>query len=170
MGTPICVSDYDASWPQRYDNLAEVIRSVAGTRIPHLEHIGSTAVPGCAAKPIIDIMGGVTALADADAARMDLESIGYSYVDKYEDVMPYRRYFVQPGVHLHVVETRHEFWARHLASRDWLRTHDSDRDAYAALKREFAARFRYDGDGYTEAKTTFVRSIERRAIRGYPAP
>ena len=161
---PVTVVGYDPAWPRRYADVAAAIRRAVGSRIPRLEHVGSTSVPGCRAKPILDVMGGVSDLADAEAARPALERLGFAYRPEYEDEMPYRRYFTQVNaVHFHVVEVDHEFWTRHLAFRDWLRTHDEDREAYGDLKTRLAAEYGTDRRRYTDAKTDFIRAIEAKA-------
>jgi GrpB-like predicted nucleotidyltransferase (UPF0157 family) len=162
---PIIVVDYDPAWPEQFARIAAQVRTAAGELIPEVHHVGSTSVPGLAAKPIIDLLGGVRALRDAEAAREALEQIGFVYTPQYEHEMPDRRYFTQMNaVHFHVVEIGHEFYERHLAFRDWLRTHPEDRDAYAALKRELAQQYRDQRAAYTDAKTEFIRAIEHKAL------
>jgi GrpB-like predicted nucleotidyltransferase (UPF0157 family) len=137
-----------------------------------IEHVGSTSVPGLAAKPIIDILLGVEE-DDLDWIIPPLQEIGYEYNPDWEISMPHRRYFrrlLPDGTnthHLHVVPIGGEFWTRHLRFRDYLRTHPSTAEEYAALKREIARRHR-GGIDYTFAKTDFIRSVE--ALAGIDAP
>lgn len=169
VGRPVVVVDHDPEWPRRFEVERERIARAIGEWITAMEHVGSTAVPGLAAKPIVDIMVGIGDLADAVHCIGPLEGLGYEYVSEYEDEMPFRRYFRKDDdegsrvVHLHMVEPSHRFWQRHLAFRDWLRTHPEDARAYGELKRELAERYRDDRPAYTEAKTEFIREIERRA-------
>lgn len=133
-----------------------------------IEHIGSTAVPGLAAKPIIDIMVGLENFALADSLVPRVTTLGYEYVQKYEAVMPLRRYFRRDtngarSHHLHMVAVGGEFWERHLLFRDYLRQHPDVAADYAALKRQLAAREWHDVNDYADAKTEFIRSIEERA-------
>jgi len=160
---PVIVVEYDPSWPDRFEQERQALERLAGA-VP-IEHIGSTAVPGLAAKPIIDIMLGLEQLADAEAMKPKLEAIGYRYMPEYEVQMPYRRFYIKEKagrrvVHLHVVEISHEFWPRHITFRDHLRTHPESAAQYAALKRSLAEQYRHDRDAYTEAKTDFIRERE----------
>ena len=117
----------------------------AGTEAA-IEHVGSTAVPGLGAKPVIDVMVGLSRLAQAEDRIAALEAAGYEYVRKYERQRPERRYFRKPrlgprGVHLHCVVEGSHFWVRHLAFRDYLHAHPESAAAYYKLKRELAVRW-----------------------------
>ena len=168
-GGPIVIVDYDPRWPRMFEE--ERARILAATR-PHVvavEHIGSTAVPGLAAKPIIDLLAGVRRLEDARACIAPLAALGYDYVPEFEAELPDRRYFRKGSGaahtnHIHMVEVDGPFWRRHLAFRDDLRTHPEDVRRYADLKRDLAAKFGADRAGYTDAKTAFIREIEARAL------
>ena len=106
---PVVIADYDPEWPEIYRSEEILIRNTCGELLRSLRHVGSTAVQGLAAKPVIDIMGGVSNLSDADSMIQALESVGYGYVSEYEDVMPDRRYFRKSSsgnrFHLHIVRT-----------------------------------------------------------------
>ncbi len=135
-----------------------------------VEHVGSTAVPNLAAKPIIDIMVGIRTLADAPFVVEPLASIGYEYVPKYEVTMPERRYFHKgPAMarthHLHMVEPTSEFWKRQLAFRDYLRAHPDVAEQYARLKQALAVQYQWDRSGYTDAKTEFILGVIAQALR-----
>lgn len=168
---PITIAGYDARWPAFYEEERGRILAAVGPWAADIQHVGSTAVPGLGAKPIIDIMIGLRSLEDARPCIPPLETIEYEYVPEYEVEMPYRRYFRRRlpdghpvlGYHLHMVETTSGFWARHLLFRDYLREHPEVARAYEALKRRLAARYGSDHDGYTEAKTEFIHSIEKQA-------
>ncbi|MFC6732333.1 MULTISPECIES: GrpB family protein [unclassified Haladaptatus] len=167
--TPITLADYDPDWPAAFDAEASHIESVIGEHIERIEHIGSTAVPGLPAKPIIDIMVGLDALADAARCLGPLEALGYEYVSTFEDVMPERRYLRKSEGdtrthHLHMVETASDFWERHLAFRDYLRTHPEVAADYADLKRDLAAAHPHDIGAYTDGKDDFIRRVERQAL------
>jgi GrpB-like predicted nucleotidyltransferase (UPF0157 family) len=168
MTAPVVIVDYDPQWPIRYQEEKGRILEAIGRVIVAIEHIGSTAVPGLGAKPIIDIMVAVSHLADAEECIEPLQGMGYEYAPKLEVSMPQRRYFDKgpPGGrthHLHMVELASEFWQRHLLFRDFLRDHPQVAREYDQLKRELAARYGSDRVGYTEAKTPFIRSVEARA-------
>ena len=167
---PIVIVDDDPIWPTRYERAAAELRTALAPWVVEIEHIGSTAVPGLAAKPVIDIQVGVTSL-DHSADIVDaVEALGYTYVPEFEAVFPGRRYFRRsaPGgrrthqVHL-IERSDSDWWDRHVLFRDWLRRHPADRDRYAALKRRLADEFRGDREGYTDAKTDFIEGVLRRA-------
>jgi GrpB-like predicted nucleotidyltransferase (UPF0157 family) len=118
----IAIVDWDPAWPGRYEALAIGVRGACGPLLVALEHVGSTAVLGLAAKPIIDLMGGVADEAHIDALVPPLVAAGWHYVATHEAVMPFRRFLCRPAghpreAHLHLVATNHRFWARHLAYR-----------------------------------------------------
>lgn len=132
-----------------------------------LEHVGSTAVPGLAAKPILDLMLGRPPEQPLEPYVPALERIGYLY--RGEHGLPGRHYFVRDYAegcrthHLHLVELGGTFWRTHLAFRDYLRQVPARAAAYAALKQELAARFPFDRDAYTEGKAAFILETLRLA-------
>ena len=169
---PVTIVDYNARWPALYDEEKGRILAAIDPWVADIQHVGSTAVPGLGAKPIIDIMVGRRSLDDARHCIAPLETIGYQYIPEYEDELPERRYFRWPGGdtyrgrgshHLHMVETTSDFWRRHLLFRDYLRRHPEVAREYECLKRELAARYGADREGYTEAKTEFITSVEEKA-------
>ena len=156
----VIVVEYDPSWPERYEReraaiveaLGDVMEGVAG-----IEHVGSTAVPGLAAKPIIDIMVGLRELPVGERCVQPLEALEYEY--RGEAGIPGRYYFRKGNPrshHLHMVEHGSEFWRRHILFRDLLRKRPAVAREYAALKKELAVRYRTDRLAYTEAKTPFI--------------
>ncbi len=168
LGPVARVVDYDPRWPRIYEAERARILEAIGPWVAGIDHVGSTAVPNLAAKPIIDILVGLRTLADAVHCIPRLQAIGYEYVPEYEDELPDRRYFRKgPAAnrthHLHMVERDSDFWAKHLLFRDYLRDHPDEARRYEALKRELAVRFTDDRDAYTESKTEFVESVVRRA-------
>lgn len=170
-GKPIVIAHYDPEWPRRFRRECEVIFRTCGRRaFLRIEHVGSTAVPGLAAKPIVDIMPGVLSLAAVPALVAPLAATGYEYVPAYEVELPERRYFRKDvdgerAFQLHVVEVGSDFWKRHLLFRDYLRAHDEAAAEYERLKRRLAAEYGADREGYTQAKTEFIRGIEALARR-----
>ena len=132
-----------------------------GIYIEAIEHIGSTAVPGLAAKPIIDIMAGAKTLTEAPLFIPPLVALGYQYVPEFESQMPERRYLRKIAckhitTHLHIVESASQFWKKHIAFRDLLIANPAIRESYATLKMELAARYGNDRVGYTDAKSDFI--------------
>jgi GrpB-like predicted nucleotidyltransferase (UPF0157 family) len=167
---PIVVVDYDARWPALYEQEKAQILKIIGSRIVAIEHVGSTAVPGLGAKPIVDIMAGVCILPDAEGCIEPLKNIGYKYVAEYEASIPERRFFHRgpsdipnQHFHLHMVERSSNFWKRHILFRDYLRTHPEVAQQYCRLKKELAAKHGADRDAYTEAKTSFIESVVSHA-------
>jgi len=165
----ITVVDYDPLWPKMFEEDKEAIQRALGPLVHGVEHVGSTSVPGLAAKPIIDIMLGVK-VDDLDRIIEPLKRIGYEYNPDWEISMPLRRYFRRLGPdgtnthHLHAVALGGAFWARHLRFRDYLRAHPDKAQEYGALKKTLAGR-RQGSIDYTFAKTEFIRSVEGLAAR-----
>ncbi|HEX9710264.1 MAG TPA: GrpB family protein [Candidatus Thermoplasmatota archaeon] len=170
MPTTVVLVEPDPRWPEAFR--AER-RRLGGALAPYslaVEHIGSTAVPGLPARPTVDILLGLYRLSDAPRVVRRMGDLGYLYLPKYEDVLPERRFFRAPSdtaaravFHVHAAEVASAFFERHVVFRDWLRTHSQDRDAYARLKREAAARFPDDRGAYTDAKAPFIRGVEGKA-------
>jgi GrpB-like predicted nucleotidyltransferase (UPF0157 family) len=163
----IIVADYDPAWAKMYERDRAAIVGALGEMVRGIEHVGSTAVPGLAAKPIIDILLGVDA-DDLDRIIEPLRRIGYEYNPDWEISLPHRRFFrrlLADGTnshHLHAVAIGTEFWNRHVRFRDYLRANPSKAEEYAALKREIARQHQGSID-YTFAKTEFIRSVESLA-------
>lgn len=132
-----------------------------------VEHVGSTAVPGLAAKPVIDLMASVRDPSAVVAQAGDgLAADGWCYVPPELDQRPWRRFFVKPDesgqhryAHLHVIAAGHPRWADQIAFRDALRRDDELAGRYADLKRRLAAEHAEDREAYTEAKGEFVRDV-----------
>jgi GrpB-like predicted nucleotidyltransferase (UPF0157 family) len=168
----IIIVEYDARWPGLFAQERDLILSRIGRDAVAIEHIGSTAVPGLGAKPIIDIMIAVRRLADAERCIKPLAAIHYEYVPGHEAVTPERRYFHKGTSrgrrthHLHMVERDSDFWRRHLLFRDFLRAHPAEAQQYYRLKRELAQHCGADREAYTEAKTSFIKACVERARFG----
>ena len=167
---PVEVMDYNPHWPKIFDKEKRQVLNAIGNKVVAIEHVGSTAVPGLGAKPIIDIMVGPRNLSDAKHCIKPLASIGYEYVPEYEASMPERRYFrkgpsSKPNkhYHLHMVGYGGEFWKRHLLFRDYLQTHPDTASEYYGLKKRLAVEYRLNREAYTEAKTSFIESVVSKA-------
>jgi GrpB-like predicted nucleotidyltransferase (UPF0157 family) len=166
----IVVVPHDASWSTRFRIESRLLRVALSDLAPAIEHIGSTSVPGLAAKPIIDMLVGVDSLTAFEARAERLSIYGYEYVPEYERVLPDRRFFkrVVRGVrthHVHVVENGGVYWKRYLKFRDHLRADPWLAARYAEVKRRLAARFRFDRDAYTNGKTGFVEAVLATPLR-----
>ena len=165
----IIIEPYNPEWPELFMCESSLIRLSIGSYITVIEHIGSTSVPGLAAKPVIDMLIGVKSLADSPRFVPLLEELGYVYVPEHEVDLPERRYLYkqqrgEDSFHLHMVEPQSGFFRRHIAFRDYLRSHAEDAAEYASLKLRLAREFGSDRSGYTDAKTEFIQSIERKAM------
>ena len=162
----IVVVEYNLEWNREFEKESALIKDVLGDNCIAIHHIGSTAVSGLAAKPIIDMMPVVKSLEAVDAVRDGLEALGYEYMGEFG--IPGRRYMRKGGserthqVHVFREDDRENI-ERHLAFRDYLRTHDDARDEYARLKKELAVKFPYDIDGYCDGKDEFVKRLEKIA-------
>lgn len=167
MPQHITVVDYHTEWPLEYEKERKKIAAVLKDNCIAVYHIGSTSVPGLAAKPIIDIMAVVRSLEQVDAVSEDFAQIGYEYLGEFG--MAGRRYLRKGGderthqIHIFHMDDGKNI-RRHLAFRDYMRTHEKDREEYARLKKELAKRFPYDIDGYCDGKEEFVRKIEEQAL------
>jgi len=171
MGTAVEIAEYDPAWPEAYQRERAAIAEALVGHALAIEHVGSTAVPGLAAKPIVDIMVGLRVLSDHACCVAPLASLGYEHKGEYG--IPDRHYFRKPvqgpRTHqVHMVEQGSAFWVRHLLFRDYLRANPNEAAAYDRLKRELAERFGTDLEGYTEAKTEFIRSVEAKARASNP--
>jgi GrpB-like predicted nucleotidyltransferase (UPF0157 family)/predicted RNA-binding protein associated with RNAse of E/G family len=167
---PVVIVDYDPRWPTIYSREKDRILRVVGNKVVAMEHVGSTAVPGLGAKPIIDIMVAVRQLSEAEECIEPLKTIGYEYVPEYEKELPERRYFRKgpEGVrnrhfHLHMVQHGGDFWKQHLMFRDYLRCHRDVARQYWELKSGLADKHSLDREAYTKAKTCFIESILMQA-------
>lgn len=164
---PVVVVPYDERWPARFAaEHARLEPVLAPWLVAEPEHIGSTAIPGLAAKPIIDIMAPVASLEASRAALPELAALDYGYFPYRADVM---HWLCKPSDayrthHLHLVPYRSGLWNERIAFRDHLRAHPEVAAAYAALKHRLAADFRFDREAYTDGKSSFVLDVLGRAL------
>jgi GrpB-like predicted nucleotidyltransferase (UPF0157 family) len=161
---PITLAEYDPAWPVLFEREAARIRAALGATAVRVEHTGSTSVPGLAAKPIIDITLIVHDSADEAAYVPPLEAAGYVLWIR-ERAWHEHRLFKGPdtNVNLHVFSAGSPELERMVGFRDWLRTHDDDRELYLRTKRELAARTWRHVQHYADAKTAVVEEIIARA-------
>jgi GrpB-like predicted nucleotidyltransferase (UPF0157 family)/GNAT superfamily N-acetyltransferase len=163
---PIRIAPYDRSWPMQFERERLALEAAIGRwATGGIHHVGSTAVPGLDAKPIIDILVGVGSLERSRACFEPLEGLGYLYAPYRADEM---HWFCKPHPahrthHLHLVPADSRRFADELAFGDLLRSNASVANAYAALKHELADRFRDDREAYTEAKGDFIREALDRS-------
>lgn len=155
---------YDPAWPQLFACEATRIRTALGDRALLLEHVGSTSVPGLAAKPKIDLLLVVVNTADEPAYVPALEAVGY-VLHIREPEWYEHRLFKGPDtdINLHVFSLGCEEVEQMLLFRDWLRSHPADRELYEHTKRELASREWKYTQNYADAKSAVVREILARA-------
>ncbi len=158
--TKVEIVPYDPSWPERFDEECARILAALGPVALRLEHVGSTAVPELAAKPIVDVMVTVRDPDDESAYRSPLERAGYHLRVRESG----HRMFRTPAkdVHVHIWMAGGEDEDRHVLFRDWLRANPADRQEYERLKRELAGRWR-DVNYYARAKGPFITRIVEAA-------
>jgi len=158
----ITISHYQPEWEALYIKEAESLAAVFDDFSIIFHHIGSTAIPDCAAKSKIDILGVTHDILEVDAFNLD--KLGYQALGEYG--MKQRRFFQKRGdteVNLHIFEDSDPEVARHLRFCDYLRNHPEKIEAYSQLKKELASRFSSDIDQYTLGKAEFVKKIDRKA-------
>lgn len=162
--TAVQLSPWSADWTRIFASVRDQLLIACAPSEFAIEHIGSTAVPGLVAKPVIDVLLGAPSLAAIEARIAALGAAGFEYIPRYEDVLPMRRYFVsQPAgalrVHVHGVAAGSDTWRDHLAFRDALREDAALRDEYQTLKLRLAGTFAQDKAAYTAAKAPFILRV-----------
>ncbi len=169
---PIELVPYDPGWPERFEAERALLQEAIGAWIGGgIHHVGSTAVPGLLAKPVVDVMVGVRDLEEARDSFEILAALDYCY-------FPYRtwmHWFCKPSPsrrthHLHLMEPTHPEFSARLDFRDVLRADPQVAAEYASLKQRLAVQHRHDREAYTDAKTVFVRSVLERAAAGTAPP
>jgi GrpB-like predicted nucleotidyltransferase (UPF0157 family) len=159
----VCVVHSDDGWPAAFAQERRCLCKRIGHLVLDIQHVGSTAVPGLAAKPIIDIAVAIASAADVQCCRPLLVEVGY--IDRGDRGREGGYVFVKeraPEVrshHLHMVTIDDPQWVNYLRFRDRLRADTALRTEYASLKRELQGRFAWDRQGYTKAKGAFIRCV-----------
>jgi GrpB-like predicted nucleotidyltransferase (UPF0157 family) len=155
----LCV--YNPEWPVLFEQEKQRLLSVLVGQVLDVQHIGSTSIPGCTAKPILDIAIAVQNFETAFALVPLFESLGYEF--RGELGIPRRHYFSirepRSTHHIHMFEPTHPGYQATLLFRDYLRTHPAAVEQYVALKQSLAQAYPQDRDAYTHAKTEFVHHI-----------
>ena len=164
----IVVVPYDPGWPRRYEAEEGRLRRALDGVLQDIAHVGSTAIPGMAAKPLIDIMLVVGTLDDLDRRTPALEALGYASEGAL--FVPRSRFFSKGAPesrshHLHAYPPGHPEIDRHLDLRDFLRCHAAEAGSYAALKARLAKEFRDDLPAYSEGKTPMLAALIEQAGR-----
>ena len=166
---PIIIADYDPAWPVMFEQERALLHTALGSFLVTCEHVGSTAVPGLAAKPIIDLLVGVRGLVEAESHYIEpLEALGYTHIPDYKSWLADELFFRKgiPGPwthHIHMMQPSSSLWERRLLFRDYLRTHREAADTYSNLKRSLAIEFGDNIAAYRDAKTAFIEEIMLKA-------
>ena len=165
----VVVVPYNKQWVSMYEEEAIKLRRIFGEQLVAIHHIGSTSIPGLEAKPIIDIMPVVEDINSVDEHNESMREIGYE--PKGENGIPERRYFQKGGDnrshHVHIFQVGNPHVERHLAFRDYLRTHPIEAREYGDFKQKLAQEFPYDIGSYVQGKESLVKDIEQRALEWY---
>ncbi len=170
---PIEIVEYDSTWPEKFALEKRAIIHTLGF-IPGLkvEHFGSTSVPGLAAKPILDIIVGVSHKKDWPKLIKPLEMAGYVYWE--ENPKTDEMFFVK-GMppfgkkrthHVHIYELYEERWNRELSFRDYLIAHPNEAKNYESIKKNLATRFQYDREAYTKWKKPYIETVMTNINKG----
>jgi len=163
----LVIAAYSLDWPREFERERDALLAALAPLPLHIEHIGSTSVPGMSAKPIIDIMLGAPSLSDIESRIPLIEQLGYEHLPEMREMMPDNRFFAKPAslprrFHLHTVEYNAEFWRDHLAFRDVLRQDAQLAADYLALKSQLATEFKQQPKRYTDAKGPFINAVVQR--------
>jgi GrpB-like predicted nucleotidyltransferase (UPF0157 family) len=160
------LSPHREEWHELFAAEAGQLTAAADKHALAIEHIGSTAICGIAAKPIIDIALAVREIADVEHIIQPFGNLGYVY--RGENGIPDRHYFRKGSLrrthHLHVVTYGSDLWRNHLLFRDYLRAHPQIAAQYENLKRELAQTHQENREAYTEGKTEFIENVLKAAI------
>ena len=165
MTAPVIVEDYDPRWPEQFERLRSRIASALGPLATAIEHVGSTAIPGLAAKPIIDLDVLLRSSSDLSEAIVRLATLGYQHRGDL-GVLGREAFRPPPNDvlhHLYVHGPDSREYIRHITFRNYLRANREEAQAYERLKRTLAQEYRNDREAYNQAKSEFVEAVLRRA-------
>lgn len=186
----IHLSEHDPEWILTYQSLSQELKQLLSEFNPKIEHIGSTAIPGLIAKPVIDILIGVEDFATIEACIAKLIKDNFVYCEKVNRLIPYRRSLIKLKVpmehlplgtvlrideisqeisslklaHIHLLEYNSIYWKMHIAFRDYLSEHKEMREEYEKFKRHLATMDFRNLDEYNSYKNIFIKGIEKKAL------
>jgi GrpB-like predicted nucleotidyltransferase (UPF0157 family) len=158
----VVLSEYDSGWPQAFEQERQLLSVlISNYMCGSIEHVGSTAVPGLIAKPVIDVMFGVKSLDESKPAIDILVSNGYEYSPYKSDVM---HWFCKPSDayrthHVHLIPHESDLWHQRIKFRNLLRSDKQIANDYSSLKKELARRHKEDREAYTQKKWPFIKKI-----------
>lgn len=166
------VVPHDPNWPIQFEEEASQLKPIFYDNFVAIYHIGSTSVPGLAAKPTIDIILVVKDIESVDKCNDQMEKLGYEAWGEYN--IPGRRFFVKGKDkrthHVHTFQVGSTEIARHLYFRDYLKSHPDEAKEYANLKIKLAQQFANDRRGYIQNKQDYVKVLEKKAIDWFHNP
>ena len=167
MARKISLVEYNPMWVDMYEEEAEFVKSALGHLVVGIHHIGSTAIPGICAKPIIDILVEASDIEGIESRNEAMIELGYE--PRGEFGIPGRRYFSKGSDeirthHVHIFQVGDPQIKRHLNFRDYLIAYPDKAREYCELKKQLASQFREDIENYTEGKSEFIEDIDRRAL------
>jgi GrpB-like predicted nucleotidyltransferase (UPF0157 family) len=165
---PITIHPYNPHWPQWFAEEATQLSHLLGPRFSPIEHIGSTAVPGLAAKPTIDILVALPPDVDTSAVKSILTHLDYIYMQEQTRHLMFVKGYTPNGLaeksfHIHMGAVTQEWLWDRLHFRDYLRGHPQEAARYQALKVRLAEEFHYNRERYTQAKAEYIQAITQRA-------
>ncbi|WP_169081298.1 GrpB family protein [Paenibacillus sp. PL91] len=166
----VLVTEYNVNWKQKFNEESRKIKDIFGNELIDIYHIGSTSVPGLKAKPVIDIMPVAKDIKKIDSFNEQMTDQGYECMGEFG--MKGRRYFRKGGnnrthqVHVFQEDNKEDI-TRHLAVRNYLRTHSDVANVYGDLKESLSKRFPRDIEAYMNGKDAFVKELERNALNWY---
>ena len=167
QGEHVEIVGYRPEWPLAFERESAAIREACGPWVVEVQHIGSTSVPGVAAKPVLDMMPVAVSAADAGETIPRMTALGYRCLGEYG--IPGRLYFEKhvdgrDVAHVHMFPLGHPGIRTHLAFRDYLRAHPGAARDYERLKRQLAVKHRTDREAYTDAKAAFIEGVIAAAM------
>ncbi|MBF0548435.1 MAG: GrpB family protein [Candidatus Riflebacteria bacterium] len=163
------VAPHDKNWRNAFEIESKLVAEALGDNVVKTHHIGSTAIPGIFAKPVIDILIEVKNIAEVDKYNSAMESLGYEAMGEFG--IPGRRYFRKDNNEGQRTHNIHSFLAgseeikRHLAFRDYMIAHSEDAQKYSELKRKLAKEFPTDINKYMDGKDSFIKEIDQKAAK-----
>ena len=161
----VTLEEYNPNWPQMFELEAEKIRNALNGRSLNIHHVGSTAVQGLCAKPIIDIVLVVADSSNESSYVPALEAVGYTLHIREPDWFEHRMLKgLDADINLHVFSENTSEIEKMLMFRDWLRSHENDKQIYAQAKRELARQTWQHVQHYADAKTTVIHEIMKRTL------
>lgn len=190
----IKIEPYNAEWNTAFKSIKFDLQAALKGISPKIDHIGSTSIRGLSAKPIIDVLVGVALEDDLERTIQPMLAHGYIYYELYNEMMPYRRFFIKTKnkcatistvsaenkataqdvlqhdnrlAHIHVIPTASIHWKRHIAFREYLRVHDTVRLEYQNLKEHLSLQQWENGNHYNSAKNDFIKYHETKALEWF---